>query len=112
MARQAKQPQAEDFRNQEPEVTAQNLDPAFIYEIDITPTIRGRGFVVRTTHDPATRSWLPPSEERRRFFVFHAPEQAPFIMTIDEAVAKNISRDQRVGPMEVAAWQEWMTHNY
>lgn len=98
--------------NPEAEITVQNVDPAWVYSIDGS---RGRilGFVVRMSHDPETKQWTPPNEERRRFFVFQPGEGFQrFTMPVDEAVGKNIKRERRVGAEESSLWEAWMATNY
>lgn len=102
-----------DVPNEEPELTAQNIDPAFMYSIDTGPNVRGHGFVVRVSHEPKTLERIEDGKELRRFFVFQGGAgYGQFTMPLDEAVAANIQKEGRLTSTELDSWNNWMAVNY
>lgn len=93
----------------EPKITLENIDPAFAYSIDTGPETRGVGMVVRVTHDPNTSERIDGGSDRRRFFVYKPGGEYPqYTMPLDEALTKNIKREERLGVEQQQEWARWL----
>lgn len=117
-ATQAAQPpvEPEETKNKSDHapITAENIDPAFVYEITTdSEGTRGLGMVVNFTHHPDTKEWIPDLRQRKRFFVFKpGKEYKAYTMPIDEAVTKRMTQAYRKGPEEQRQLDNWIRENY
>lgn len=94
-------------------LTAQNIDPAFVYSIGTSEQLRGAGFVVRVSHDPHTLERLPLDADRRRIFIFEPVEgQEQRTLTIEDAFALGLSPLRRKDRDDQLAWEKWMSIHY
>lgn len=118
-AKQAKKPATPEtlepnMRSEQPAaLTAQNIDPAFVYSIGTNKQPKGLGFVVRVSHEPATLERLPLDADRRRFFIFEPVEgQEQRAITIEDAFALGITSLRRKDRDDQIAWEQWMSVHY